>query len=215
MKETYFTRETLLQKSQEMLATVLEQRTRHNWKFTPGNSALLVLDMQNYFLKESSHAYIPSAPAIVPNIQKLIEMFIQRQQPLIFTRHINTKEDGKMMLRWWKNLISADDSESTIYDQVDTSGGMVIEKTQYDAFFQTNLDMLLQSKGIEKVVITGVMANLCCETTARSAFIRGYEVFFVIDGTAAYNEAVHRATILNLAHGFAIPVLASEIPLNK
>ncbi len=215
MKETYFTRETLLQQSQEMLAAVLEQRARHNWKFTPGNSALLVLDMQNYFLKESSHAYIPSAPAIVPNIQKLIEKFIQLKQPLIFTRHINTKEDGKMMLRWWKNLISADDTESNIYDQVDTSGGMVIEKTQYDAFFQTNLDMFLQSKGIEKVVITGVMANLCCETTARSAFIRGYEVFFVIDGTAAYNEAVHRATILNLAHGFAIPVLASEIPWNK
>jgi isochorismate hydrolase len=193
----------------------LEQRARHNWKFTPGNSALLVLDMQNYFLKESSHAYIPSAPAIVPNIQKLIEKFIQMKQPLIFTRHINTKEDGKMMLRWWKNLISADDTESNIYDQVDTSGGMVIEKTQYDAFFQTNLDMFLQSKGIEKIVITGVMTNLCCETTARSAFIRGYEVFFVIDGTAAYNEAVHRATILNLAHGFAIPVLASEIQWNK
>jgi isochorismate hydrolase len=55
------------------------------------------------------------------------------------------------------------------------------------------------------------MTHLCCETTARSAFIHGFEVFFTIDGTATYTEAHHRATLLNLANGFATPVLVAEL----
>jgi isochorismate hydrolase len=55
------------------------------------------------------------------------------------------------------------------------------------------------------------MTHLCCETTARSAFMRGFEVFFTIDGTATYNEEHHWAALLNLAHGFATPVLVDEV----
>jgi isochorismate hydrolase len=55
------------------------------------------------------------------------------------------------------------------------------------------------------------MTHLCCETTARSAFVRGFEVFFTIDGTATYNQGFHLGTLVNLSHGFATPVLASEI----
>ncbi len=55
------------------------------------------------------------------------------------------------------------------------------------------------------------MTHLCCETTARSAFVRGFEVFFTIDGTATYNKEFHFATLHNLAHGFALPILVDEI----
>jgi isochorismate hydrolase len=44
-----------------------------------------------------------------------------------------------------------------------------------------------------------------------SAFQRGFEVYFLVDGTATYSEQFHRATLLNLSHGFAVPVLTSEI----
>ncbi len=61
------------------------------------------------------------------------------------------------------------------------------------------------------------MTHLCCETTARAAFTRGYEVYFSIDGTATYNHEFHLGTLMNLAHGFAIPILITEIidHLNK
>jgi bifunctional isochorismate lyase / aryl carrier protein len=55
------------------------------------------------------------------------------------------------------------------------------------------------------------MTHLCCETTARSAFMRGFEVFFTMDGTATYNEQLHRASLLTLSHGFALPVLMDEL----
>jgi isochorismate hydrolase len=72
MKEAYFTPSTLQQKSQEMLAEVYELRLKHDLYFQTEHSALLVLDMQDYFLRQSSHAYIPSAEAVIPNILKYL-----------------------------------------------------------------------------------------------------------------------------------------------
>jgi isochorismate hydrolase len=211
MKELYFTTAKVLQKSQDMLATMYEQRARHDIIFHPECSALLVLDMQDYFLMESSHAFIPSASAVIPNIQTLIQAFVKHLRPVIFTRHINTERDAGMMFRWWKSLIRPEAPDCDVTASLDTSQSRIIDKTQYDAFFETNLDELLHFDRVKEVVITGVMTHLCCETTARSAFMRGYEVFFVIDGTATFNEAFHRATLLNLSHGFAIPVLTNEL----
>jgi isochorismate hydrolase len=88
---------------------------------------------------------------------------------------------------------------------------MEIRKTRYDAFFDTPLESLLNEEEIHQVVIGGLMTHLCCETTARSAFMRGFEVFFLVDGTATYTEDFHRASLLNLAHGFATPILVAEI----
>jgi len=210
-KERYFTAELIGHKSREMLEEVKELRARHDLKLSPKRSALLILDMQRYFLEESSHAFVPAARAIIPGATKLIEAYSHRQLPTFFTRHLNSDADAKMMARWWRDLLKRNDPLSEIIPEFDLSQGMVIEKSQYDAFHQTQLEEMLWQKGVTQVVICGVMTHLCCETTARSAFMRGFEVFVTIDGTATYNEAFHRATLLNLAHGFAIPVPIDEI----
>ena len=56
---------------------------------------------------------------------------------------------------------------------------------------------------MKEVIVTGVMTNLCCETTARDAFIRGFRVFFSTDATATINAELHEATLKNMAYGFA------------
>lgn len=173
--------------------------------------ALLVLDMQVYFLDPDSHAFIPSALAVLPQIQKLITAFSQRQQSLLFTRHINTTENAGAMSRWWHDLITADNSLSEITPEFDTGNHPVLHKTQYDAFYQTSLEETLHNLNISQVIITGVMTHLCCETTSRSAFVRGFDVFFVVDGTATYNQDFHQASLRNLSHGFATPILTDEI----
>ena len=167
--------------------------------------------MQDYFLRPASHAFVPSAPAILPNLQLLITNYRAANRPVIFTRHVNTDADAAMMSRWWRDVIRVDSPDSAISSALDTSAGVIVEKSQYDAFHQTQLEDGLRSRGVEQVVITGVMTHLCCETTARSAFVRGFEVFFCVDGTATYTEELHRSSLLNLSHGFAIPVMAGEI----
>ena len=191
---------------------VASSRQRHaNAVFRPGKAALFVLDVQRYFLDFDSHAFIPSAPAIVPGINKLIEAFTRAGRPVIATRHFNTPEDAGMMSKWWRDLIHPQIAYNQYIGALDLKNAMQVEKTQYDAFLYTSLEETLRVHQIEQVVITGVMTHLCCETTARSAFMRGFEVFFSVDGTATYNEELHRASLLTLSHGFAIPVLIDEL----
>ena len=211
-KELYFKAETIQAKAQEILASVEPSlRGRGSVHFHPDRAALLVLDMQEYFLRETSHAFLPSAEAIIPGIQKLIQTFHTFERPVIFTRHTNTLADAGQMAFWWKDLLGQDTPESRIIPELDTKKGVVLGKHQYDAFYKTELEKMLSANGVGEVVVTGLMTHLCCETTARSAFMRGFKVFFAVDGTATYNEAFHRAAVLNLAHGFAIPVLTEDI----
>ncbi|MDI6768864.1 MAG: isochorismatase family protein [Anaerolineales bacterium] len=212
MKECYFTPENIQAKSLEMMESLQDYRRSHdNLRFHPDRAALLVLDMQEYFLSQASHAFIPSAPAIIPNIQSLIKIFVAFNRPIIFTRHLNTEENAGMMGKWWKDLIRPHTAYSHVVKHLDTSKGTILHKSQYDAFYETPLESDLRAGGVGEVVVSGVMTHLCCETTARSAFMRGFEVFFTIDGTATYSESFHRATLLNLAHGFALPVQVEEI----
>ena len=211
---SYFTPETIQQKSRAMLDDLAPFRARHaDILFRPECAALLVLDMQEYFLRANSHAFIPSAPAILPNLQLLITNYHAINRPVIFTQHINTDADAGMMSRWWRDVLRADSPDSAISPSLDTSKGLIIQKTQYDAFYNTSLEETLRGRGVEQVIVTGVMTHLCCETSARSAFVRGFEVFFCVDGTATYSEEAQRATLLNLAHGFASPVECHEVLL--
>ncbi|MBP1749708.1 MAG: isochorismatase hydrolase [Deltaproteobacteria bacterium] len=182
-----------------------------DWRFKSENSALLVLDMQSYFLDASSHAFVPSAMAIIPGIQSLVRMYNASNRPVILTRHINSHSETGMMARWWSELITEDNPLSVIHPDLIDSQTVVIEKSFYDAFYHTYLEDVLRDKKIERIVICGVMTHLCCDTTARSAFMRGFEVFFTADGTATYNEQFHRAALLNLAHGFATLVTVKQI----
>lgn len=179
--------------------------------FDPRRSALLVLDLQSCFLDPEAHAFVPSAPAILPGIQALAQAYRQKSLPVIFTRHANTTADAGQMSAWWRELITPHDPQSAVVAALDVGDSLVLPKTQYDAFYGTSLDAELRRRRVSQVVITGVMTHLCCESTARTAFMRGFQVFFPVDGTATYNQDFHRASLLNLGHGFATLSLVSEI----
>jgi len=154
---------------------------------------------------------VPSAAAILPGLQALVEAFYTLRRPVIFTRHLNIPQNAGQMGSWWRDLIQPDSPLSQISPALDTRRGMVILKNQYDAFYETTLQGVLRANSVSQVIISGVMTHLCCETTARSAFMRGFEVFFTVDGTATYNRLHHTASLLNLAHGFATPLLVRDI----
>jgi nicotinamidase-related amidase len=179
--------------------------------FTPGATALLVVDMQGWFLEPTSHAYLPSAAHIVPGLASLSQVFRENGLPVVFTRHLNTQEDAGALGLWWSDLIRVEDPLSEIASALDTSVGVVLTKNQYDAFHGTGLEDMLRERGVKRVVVTGVATHLCCETTARSAFVRGFEVTFPVDGTATYDEHHHLATLLNLSHGFATTTRVQDL----
>lgn len=235
MKEEYLNSSTFEKAVDEMMIELTGNHYRPKpWKLYPGKAALLVLDMQNYFLDPASHAFTPSAPAILPNVKKIILMARRLNMEIIFTRHVNDIVNAGRMGRWWRDLIMEDSFEAQISETLGLyddkivgreerkrrQGDMeksrpnvwkIITKNQYDAFYNTDLEEYLRSKNVEQVIISGLLANLCCETTARSAFVRGFEVFFPVDATAAYNRDFHLSTFRNLGFGFCPLIRTSKL----
>lgn len=202
-KTKYFTEATIYEKTKSMYQKLDNQIDLHKDKLEIQKSALLILDMQNFFHDNKSHAFVPSAQAVIKPIISLANLFVKNNLPIITTKHINTKKNAKQMDNWWRDILTKDSELSQLIAEFNLPYAELIIKSQYDAFYKTNLNKILKKNNIEQVIITGVMTHLCCETTARSAFIKGYNVFFPIDGTATYNEEFHTATLTNLAHGFA------------
>ena len=144
MKNRYYSIENIDQESQSMLQKLPDNESRRVLSFDPSISALLILDMQYYFLDPSSHAYIPSAEAIVPGLEELASSYYESNFPVIYTQHLNTPQDAGSMAGWWKDLIKVDDPFSAIIPAFDFSKRLVLRKSQYDAFYETSLESLLR-----------------------------------------------------------------------
>ncbi len=105
---------------------------------------------------------------------------------------------------WWQGMCIEGSPESEIHrDLAPLPSEKVVLKHRYSAFYNTDLETILRCLKIEDLVITGIMTNMCCESTARDAYFRDYRVFFLADGTGSINEEMQVASLLNLAFGFA------------
>ena len=203
MKKSYFSRRTIDSLAGKWLAQFGEEGQITHSLFNPEEAALVVLDMQRYFLDPLSHAFVPGSEEILRRIEALSTAFLEKNRPVILTRHINTPENAGIMASWWNDLIQSESPMSRITSELPQDRSHIVIKSRYDAFFQTDLESFLHRHKVRQVVITGVLTHLCCETTARSAFMRDFRVFFPVDGSATYNEHFHQATLRNLSHGFA------------
>jgi ureidoacrylate peracid hydrolase len=179
--------------------------------FDPARTALLVVDMQNAFMLPGvAHALCPTAESIVPNINRLAEA---------------VRETGGTVA-WIRTFVTAQtrDTWSTLYRMVNEAGNakretalavggkghelwptldvrsddLTVEKTRFSAFIQgsSNLEAILRSRGIDTVLVTGTVTNVCCESTARDAMMLNFNTVMVTDGNAAWNDAEHNATLI-------------------
>ncbi len=213
-KELYLTSSNRKERIDYWLKESQILKSRKMFKLDLTKAALLVLDMQNFFTNSNSHAFIPSAQSIIEPIQRIIKKMTSLKRLIVFTRHVTSNQEKDLMKLWWRDSISADEKESEIIEELETNQGIKIIKNHYSAFIDTNLENVLNRSDINQVLITGVMSHLCCETTLREAFMRGFEPFFIVDATATYTEQLHLGTIRAVSHGFGV-CLSSEEILNE
>lgn len=179
------------------LDTIVHKFNTHPWKPKEGKTAVLLIDLQEYFRSIIS--------PILSNLQSIVETAPKKQIPLFFTRHRHKEGDNTGMLGlWWSDLIWENTTSAQIIPELNPGAkDIIIEKDRYSAFYGTDLDKQLRDRKITDLIIGGVMTNLCCETTARDAFVRDFQVFFLADGTSTVHEEFHLATLRNLGYGFA------------
>jgi biuret amidohydrolase len=211
--EPYVKIESIDEKGRGWLKTI-EPFNQHPMKLNKERAALLVVDMQKFFLDPSSPTFTCGGLAIMPNVKKLIEAFRQDNRPVIYTCHVHHPDriDAGIMGWWWEGMCLEGSPESQVHDQIaPLPNEKVIQKHRYSAFYNTDLETVLRCQHIDDIVIAGIMTNMCCESTARDAYYRDYRVFFPADGTGSINEEMHVASLLNLAFGFAYVTATGEI----
>ncbi|HDS08843.1 MAG TPA: cysteine hydrolase [Firmicutes bacterium] len=200
----YVTRENLKEKSLEWLKNI-ESFNKHPMSLNMAKSALLIIDMQKFFLDPGSPTFTAGGLAIIPTLKELITFFRKNHRPVIFTKHVHRpdKSDAGIMGWWWEGMCLEGSPESEVHDDLKPlSEEKVIYKHRYSAFYNTDLETVLRCLNIEDLVISGIMTNMCCESTARDAYYRDYRVFFLADGTGSITEEMHLGSLLNLAFGF-------------
>lgn len=209
----YVTSETLTAKSREWLGRISSYNV-HRMELDVKKSALLVIDMQNFFLDPSSPSFLCAGMAILPGLRRLIGFARKAKMPVIYSSHAHhpAKIDAGILGWWWNEMCIEGTEESQIHPQIEPEqDDKVIPKHRYSAFYNTDLETILRCLKIEDLVISGVMTNICCESTTREAYFRDYRTFFLADATATSTEEMHLASLLNLAYGFSYVTTAEEI----
>ena len=178
-------------------------------------TALLVIDMQQVFLDMTTTS--------LPNVLQLIDHFQFSNLPLIFIQHGHSKEEltppyTNQLVRKWgpDNSIATGSPDWELMPEIATraKNHRVLAKNTYDAFLNTGLADELDKDSVERVVVCGVMTDCCCDTTARSAFNRGYETWLVEDACGTESQEQHEAGLKGYAFGYG-EVLSTEEVLKR
>jgi len=201
-------------------------------KLNPLKCALVIIDMQNDFVSESGHGdrhgkdYRKALPGI-DAIQRLCRE-LPESLKRIFIQTI--REPDGSDYHWRFHKVMPERIRSSYYrDPGDlnclrgTWGADIIAplkpgpedhiffKRRYSAFYQSDLEMCLRSWGIDTLIFTGVVAEICVETSVRSAFVRDFDVIAVADGVISWNENACRSFLQLVSNSLGITASASEV----
>jgi ureidoacrylate peracid hydrolase len=175
---------------------------RDFFTFDPATTALLVIDMQNSFVAEGGTYETPPARDIIPRLERLIAFAREHAMPIVWTQSDHSAPHSGIMLKKFptiredRELWRGEPSFELYPDMVQPAPGEFrVVKHKYDAFWETDLDAILRNSGVDTVVIAGTATNVCCESTARSAFFRDYQVVLVGDCTASFDPDMHDAAL--------------------
>ena len=184
---------------------IIHRFNTHQWVPEQEQTAILLIDLQEYFRG--------IIQPILENLVELVSVSRKKGIPLFFTQHGHESDaDHGMLGRWWQDLSIKGSNDASLLHELNVEvEDRVIQKTTYSAFYGTDLDTKLKDRGITDLVIGGVMTNLCCETTARDAFVRNFRVFFLADGTSTISEEFHLSTLMNLGYGFATLISCRQV----
>ena len=81
---------------------------------------------------------------------------------------------------------------------------LVLAKRRFDAFYQTDLELLLRCWGIKTLIFGGVVADVCVETTLRSAYVRDFDVVLASECVAAWNDGDMMHTVAAVESHFGV-----------
>ena len=195
----------------------------------PQQTALLIIDMQNAFLAPGAPLEVPLARGIVGNINRLAARLRALGSRVIWVRSTFAKDGPGSFGVYFEHFAPGDGGEKIRanffegaeghafwheLDRYDTD--LVVSKNRFSAFIEgaSELDQQLRALGIDTLVVTGTLTNICCESTVRDAMMLDYKCILIEDANAAQTDAEHLASLANVASVFGDVLTTTEF-LNK
>jgi nicotinamidase-related amidase len=183
------------------------------------NSALIVVDMQNDFVRVGAPLEVPDARKTISNTRALIDAYRKRNLPVVYTKFLSrphyyllwdwspqckppTKCCWKGHERFYSDINARRDCTEIIDELRPEPQDTIVEKYGYGAFHETDLAEIIRSFGLNSVVITGTVTQICVEETAREAFHHGFRATVVEDAVSSFAPDLHAATLKNFAMKF-------------
>jgi len=174
-------------------------------------TALVVIDLQNMFMLPEMPLEVPVARAIVPNVNRLAQAVRDAGGAVVWVQ-MTSDDNFDGWTRWYDRAppdrrdevlrqLKRGEYGHALHAELDVwRDDLKIEKTRFSAFIQgaSGLDRALRARGIDTVIVTGTLTNVCCESTARDAMMLNYKTIMVSDATATLADEVHNATLANI-----------------
>jgi ureidoacrylate peracid hydrolase len=190
-------------------------------RFEPRETALVVIDMQRFYVTD-----VPAAVAIVPNINRLAATFRERGATVAWVK-MTAGDNGRSLWPLYhdyffsgenaarhRDNLSAGAEGHELYQSLDVRPeDMHANKVRFSAFIPSKSDLpeKLESAGLKNVVITGMLTNMCCETSARDAMMLDYRVVMVTDANAARFIEDHNIGFSSVFQSFGDVMTTNEV----
>lgn len=199
-------------------------------KVAPQHAALVLVDVQNDFCANGGAMHregrdMTLVQQMIPRLEHLLEAARAADVPRVWVRNVyNTGPNHYLSETWLEQakrrrkgayiefpVCEAGEWNGDFYQVKPLPDEVIVTKHRYGAFESSDLDLVLRSRGIRTVIMTGVATNVCVETTARQAFLRDYYVVFLSDCTATYSQTQHDATLFNIDQFFGEVAASSDV----
>jgi nicotinamidase-related amidase len=149
--------------------------------------ALIVIDMLNDFCDKKSALFVPDNLKILPFIKKEIESARESGIPIIYLCDSHDEDDEEFKL-WPRHCVKGEYGAEIVNELKPKESDIIVEKKTYSGFYKTKLESILKELGIDTLVLTGCVTNICILFTAFDAVKRGYKVIVKKDCVAGLDE---------------------------
>lgn len=186
---------------------------RAPWRFEPERAALLVHDMQSYFLRPFDPERSPLRP-LLSNVRALLAACDRAGVPIIHSAQPGEQsrdERGLLWDLWGPGIVEEPGEERLAFAVEPQSSALVLHKRRYSAFHETELSTFLAAHGREQLLICGVYAHIGCLATATDGFMRGVQPFVLSDATADFSAEDHAVALRQVARTCGVVTTTDEV----